>query len=262
MAVTGNGTISLPGKAGDIGRLIPTKKKWKWRTIYLWIAVALMVAATIGVVSNWNSIFPMQPPAVIEPTATPTPKPTVSTATPTVAPTATLTPEPTVTPVPTETPAPEVFFVSDDIWKNAFIPLEADGTKFESPGAGFSEVPVGTELYAPADGYIFLSVREGGGATTLVFSESKDWSASMLDDPNQPVFVFMARHMDLLRSEVKKGEAFAKITDNSEVYPGYYNQKVALVIGTSGAWTSSLDILSITDPKALLFAAFQSSQNK
>ncbi|MFA4999651.1 MAG: hypothetical protein WC519_02925, partial [Parcubacteria group bacterium] len=206
--------------------------------LWVFISVAAVVVA-IGMAFNWSFIPKLPPSTVIVSTATPTPKPTVSTATPTVAPTATLTPEPTVTSVPIETPAPEVFLVSDDIWTSASI-LYRKSNGDRLPGVGFSEVPKGTEVYAPADGYIFSVGREHEDDAWLVFSENKDWNVLMLDDPNQPLFVFMARDFELLKTEVKKGEAFAKVTDNGEIYPGHYYEREVLLIGLSDAWADAL----------------------
>lgn len=154
----------------------------------------------------------------------------------------------------------EFFVVSDDLWKEAFILHKADGVQLDG-GVGFSNVPVGTKLYAPMDGYIFSSFAteedENGPSTDLfVLSENKDWDWSMPDKSSDRHFVFVAKHLNLLKSEVKKGEAFAEVAEINEISKGYYDKEVDLIVGINNAWVVVVDS-SVKNPKDYLEKALE-----
>ena len=80
---------------------------------------------------------------------------------------------------PPAPPVPEIpsnFIVPDEVWENASLLVSADGTPL--PGVvWFSEIPIGTRLYSPIDGYISImeiNLKEGGTLFGIILSTSPD----------------------------------------------------------------------------------------
>ena len=161
-----------------------------WKTI----ATSLVVAGIIFGALTWWGFFNSPPTAPVEP------PPVVE--------------EPPVPPIeePVEAP-PANFIVSDELWQNTFkIPFEK-GSPYKM-GIGFSDVPVGTNLYAPMDGYISITefTGEQGSIIGIVLSTTPGWKMGK-DTSDKEYLTFFLRGAEGLILEPKKGEAFAVIKD-------------------------------------------------
>ena len=176
--------------------------------------------------------------------------------------------EPPVVEVPPveEPPAPPVpeipsnFIVPDEVWENAFLLNRVDGTPYKG-FIGFSDIPIGTKLYAPMDGYIHylrtLNEKNEVVDSVAILTQSADWSAN-LETKTREVY-FLAREIKVINTEPKKGEAFATILNNSEMSPdqyGWYNRKTLLTVFVDEAW-SKLSDRNIEDPKDYLSTIFK-----
>jgi len=152
------------------------------------------------------------------------------------------------------------FIVPDEVWENAFLLNRVDGTPYKG-FIGFSDIPIGTKLYAPMDGYIHylrtLNEKNEVVDSVAILTQSADWSAN-LETKTREVY-FLAREIKVINTEPKKGEAFATILNNSEMSPdqyGWYNRKTLLTVFVDEAW-SKLSDRNIEDPKDYLSTIFK-----
>jgi len=155
-----------------------------------------------------------------------------------------------------EKPADETdnFIVPDEVWENAFLLNRVDGTPYKG-FIGFSDISIGTRLYAPMDGYIhyFRTLNER--------NEVVD-SIAILTHPSDTdvrEIYFLAREIEIINTEPKKGEVFAIILNNSEMSPdqyGWYDRQTLLAISVDETWAEQSD-RNITDPKDYLSTIFK-----
>jgi len=145
------------------------------------------------------------------------------------------------------------FIVPDEVWQNAFLINRVDGTPHKG-FIGFSDIPIGTRLYAPMDGYIHylrtLNERNEAVDSVAILTQS----ATYPSDADSRKIYFLAREIKIINTEPKKGEAFATILNNSEMSPdqyGWYNRKTLLAVFVDEAW-SKLSDRNIEDPKDYL----------
>jgi len=205
------------------------------------VILALVIPACSRVGSPANTVSTTEPVATLAVASTeePTPKPTLPAGgLPSPART-----EPAIT--PTEKPAesfgtiPKNFFVSDDVWNTSSILRKADGTPFG--GIGFSDIAVGTKLYAPIGGYTTIfTVNTSSGAeyTAIALAEDADWTS---DNLVGRYLVFRADGLDVLANEASKGEAFAEVRENGEIYSGSYDRKTVLAVNLDAEWAEMID---------------------
>ena len=281
MSVTKNHSPAIPiPKMGKV--MDPAKQRAINAIAYAAIGTLLVVVAVIVFSSFLGGSIPPanEPPVIIEqpettptagtpvPTAVPITEPTITptiepTAVPTVVPTSKPTEKPTSEPTATNSPisAPDNFIVADEHWEFASFLRKADGTLFNGV-IGFSDVSVGSKIYAPISGYIhILSSGEGDRSLVeLIITENKKWSAS---DQSGRYIVFSAKEFELLDTGLKdeqpfveKGKAFAKVTNNAELFPGFYDRKQVLLVAFDKEWRDMLDS-SITDVKEYVIAAIE-----
>lgn len=164
---------------------------------------------------------------------------------------------------PPAPPVPEIpsnFIVPDEVWENAFLLNRVDGTPYKG-FIGFSDIPIGTKLYAPMDGYIHylrtLNEKNEVVDSVAILTQSADWSAN-LETKTREVY-FLAREIKVINTEPKKGEAFATILNNSEMSPdqyGWYNRKTLLTVFVDEAW-SKLSDRNIEDPLTYFWSVIQ-----
>ena len=194
-------------------------------------AIVLLPTATTPPIIPSTSETPMAP---VEPLALP--------ATPVVL----------VTPL---VPVPFNFIVPNELWKNAFHLNRADGSPFHR-AVGFSEVPVGTKLYAPMGGRAhFFWMGEGTPEEShMIVLAQVGWDTEA--NRNVRSMQFSAKGLEILNWEPKEGEPFAIIRGVRELAPGFYDRKVSLLVGAD-PWAETLSDRSITDPKAYLWAVIQ-----
>jgi len=195
-----------------------------------------------------------EPPTPVEPPVVEVPEtPTVPVEPPVVTPVE----EPVVEPVLTPE-IPSNFIVPDEVWQNAFLINRVDGTPHKG-FIGFSDIPIGTRLYAPMDGYIHylrtLNERNEAVDSVAILTQS----ATYPSDADSRKIYFLAREIKIINTEPKKGEAFATILNNSEMSPdqyGWYNRKTLLAVFVDEAW-SKLSDRNIEDPLTYFWSVIQ-----
>ena len=282
MSVTKNHSHAMP--TFGPGRVIdPAKRRTMNTVLFVSIGVFVAIVAVISLWSVFGGAIPPaeQPPVVINtPTTEPTskPEPTVKpAATPTTEPTAEPTQEPTVAPTteptskPTDSPTteptataspisiPENFIVKDEYWGSAAFLLWTDGRLYKS-AILFPSISVGDKLYAPMSGYIRKSNVQGKFGHHTEISISVTWSESGREGQ---YVIFAAQDFELLdiglkddHLYVEKGEAFAKVKESAELFPGTYEQKPEFMVIFDKDWADTLDD-SIEDPREYAWLAFQ-----
>ena len=136
---------------------------------------------------------------------------------------------------------------------NAVILHKSDGTRLK--GIGLTDISVGSKLYAPISGHVTVyTVRDVEPMYTMItLSEDPNWSA---DNQVGRAIVFLADGLDILKKEVSAGEAFAEVRENGEVYNGFYDRKIVLVVSFDTAWSQMID-QSIDDPALYLKDALE-----
>jgi len=124
----------------------------------------------------------------------------------------------------------------------------------------FPSISVGDKLYAPMSGYIRVSDVQGEFGHHTEISISTDWSESK---PVGHYIVFAAQDFELLdiglkddHLYVEKGEAFAKVKESAELFPGTYEQKPELMTVFDKDWADTLDD-SIEDPREYIKSAIE-----
>jgi hypothetical protein len=133
----------------------------------------------------------------------------------------------------------DCLIVSDQDCGNSSILRKADGTPFG--GIGFSDIAVGTKLYAPIGGYTTIfTVNTSSGAeyTAIALAEDANWTS---DNLVGRYLVFRADGLDVLTNEVLKGEAFAEVRENGEIYSGSYDRKTVLAVNLDAEWAEMID---------------------
>ena len=155
-----------------------------------------------------------------------------------------------VTPAAPPVDPPDDFIVPNNLWQNAFHLNRADGTPLHR-AIGFSEIPVGTKLYAPMDGRVhFFWNREGTPEEShMVMLAKPGWDT----EANQNVrsMMFLAKDLEVLNWEPKEGEPFAIIRDAGELVPGFHDRTVSF-IAVVDPWAETLSDRSITDPRVYI----------
>jgi len=153
-------------------------------------------------------------------------------------------------------PAGSCLVISESYCESAAILYNSEGAKLW--GVGFPDVPVGTKLYSPIDGYLHLmsmSSKQDGSVTLIIISEDEDWVSP--GKPGQRYFSFIAKGLDILTvDKIKKGEVFAEVRESAELGGGFYASKVVLIASPDPDWAKMIDN-SVTDPKEYLITAIK-----
>ena len=213
------------------------------------IAIAIAIAIGGGAWFFLNTLPPVTTPPVVETPVAPAPP---------------VPPVVEVPPPPPPPPPPDIpsnFIIPDEVWQNAFLLNRADGSPLHR-GVGFSEIPIGTKVYAPMDGrYVHSFEGVGGGHHTIVLAK-KDWKPKP-KGVNQDIGIidFTAKSINVLNWTPQKGEVFAVIEDNKELFPGFYDREVVLIVRVDALSTTPGD-RTITDPRAYLWITIQSLSTK
>jgi len=207
-----------------------------------WLLACIAVAALLTV--GWF-FYTNQPVATLPVTPPVTPIAPALPVTPVAPPVSPVTP---VTPPTLPAPViPTNFIVPDEVWRGSSRLISADGIEVRG-AVSFSNVPVGTRLYAPVDGWHVdsLGVMLGGQSySMIVLSQSPRW----VEEGNGMALVFYGPAVVVLNSRPNKGEAFVEI---KEVFPfptRYFKQGVELLAMTDNIWRESSD-RSIMDPRS------------
>jgi len=148
-------------------------------------------------------------------------------------------------PTPTRT---DNFIVPDEVWENAFLLSRVDGT--EARGVvGFSDVPVGTKLYAPIDGWSVSAhgIEMGENWYSLIILSSPSF-------PEREVWL-IASLIEVINHSPKKGEFFATVREVIPL-PDKYNQIATLAVSVDDIWARSSN-REIIDPKTYLRNFFE-----
>jgi len=147
------------------------------------------------------------------------------------------------------------FIVPDEAWQNASLLYLKDGSPFNG-AVGFSEIPVGTRLYAPISGYVryFSTTPDESGrvASEVYLVQDASWDP-LSPSPDIRVMVFAAQKLEITNYEPKKGEHFAIITDNTELIDHLYKWRdgqIRMAVIVNEAW--GISDRAITDPRDYL----------
>jgi len=152
-------------------------------------------------------------------------------------------------------PIPANLVVLDEIWRNAFL-LTIDGVLLMG-GIGLSRVPVGTELRAPMDGYVYSDEGQafvGGEKTNNLFLAKYQRIA---DEQDNKGITFIATEMEIVNHAPRKGEVFARVTKNAPVGVGFFDQEVRLGVIIDSEDLPSHSDSTIEDPRGYLWATMQ-----
>jgi len=211
------------------------------------LALPVTEAPTVPVV-----VTPIEEP-VVESPATPTPP--VEEPTPEEPPTVEAPPVKEEEPTPPVPEIPSNFIVPDEAWQNASLLYLKDGSPFNG-AVGFSEIPVGTRLYAPISGYVryFSTTPDESGrvASEVYLVQDASWDP-LSPSPDIRVMVFAAQKLEITNYEPKKGEHFAIITDNTELIDHLYKWRdgqIRMAVIVNEAW--GISDRAITDPRDYL----------
>jgi len=213
----------------------------KW--LIAFVAVAVLLTA------GWFLYGSVTNPPVAE-----VPTPTLPAPTPPVTPPVTPVPAPTP-PAPTLPVVPPNFIVPDELWKSAFRLNLVDGRPIRGT-VGFSNLPIGTELRAPLDGYV------SEGSTTFPSGEnvlSLQWTIHEQRPGNmgETKITFDVSGAEILNRSPRKGEVFARITGNTPIGVGFHDREVVFVIVVAPTDFEFQTDRTITDPKVYLWTAIQ-----
>jgi len=157
---------------------------------------------------------------------------------------------PSVTP-----PIPANLIVLDEVWKNAFL-LTIDGSPLIG-SIGLSYIPVGTELRAPMDGYVYSEegqVSVEGKKIVNIFLAKYQRIADREDNKG---ILFIIAGAEIVNRTPRKGEVFARITNNAPVGVGFIDQEVRLGIIIESADLPYHIDSTIEDPRAFLWTTMQ-----
>jgi len=218
----------------------------KW--LIAFVAVAVLLTA------GWLLYNSAIDPPVAE---VPTPVLPVTPVTP-VTPTLPATPvTPPVQPAPVA-PAPVIppnFIGDDEVWKSAFRLNLANGSPLMG-AVGFSNLPIGTELRAPLDGYVSegsITFPSGENVLSLQWTFHERRPGNM----GETKISFDVSGAEILNRSPRKGEVFARITGNTSIGVGFYDREVVFVIRVAPADFEFQTDRAITDPKTYLWTAIQ-----
>jgi hypothetical protein len=140
----------------------------------------------------------------------------------------------TVTDADTDIVTDVPFIVEEDLWEAAQTYKYVYPTGYEVWGVAFAEMPIGTIIYAPFDGYGLFSFYQMGDESVgnieiLLSSDKRNWSGEP-DDlfPDEKIFFFTLEDCSLLAKPssgnwnftVKKGEPMVQVEKNGEVQEG------------------------------------------
>ena len=218
-----------------------------------WFSFLAVVALLIAGWALYNSAT--NPPIAEAPVS-----PSVVTPTPPAPSVVTPTPTPPVAPpvLPVVLTPPTIlkdFVVPDELWQNAFRINLADGSPLRGT-VGFSNLPVGTELRAPLDGYI----DEGG--VTFPGGErvpSFQWTERQrsFNEMWETKIAFNISGAEIVNHAPRKGEVFARVTSNTPIGVGFHDREVVFMIMVAPADFEFQTDRSITDPKTYIQKAIE-----
>jgi hypothetical protein len=72
----------------------------------------------------------------------------------------------------------------------------------------------------------------------LLWRKTPQWTS---DNLVGRYLVFRADGLDVLTNEVLKGEAFAEVRENGEIYSGSYDRKTVLAVNLDAEWAEMID---------------------
>ena len=152
-------------------------------------------------------------------------------------------------------PIPTNLIVLDKIWRNAFF-LTIDGAPLIG-SIGLSHVPVGTELRSPMDGYVYS--EEG-----QVFVDGEKINSLFLtryqrltNEQNNKGIMFNVAGAEIINRAPRKGEVFARITNNALIGVGFFDRETRLGIIIKSTDLLSKDDSTTEDPRAYLWTTIQ-----
>jgi len=128
----------------------------------------------------------------------------------------------------------------------ARIPYKAaDNSRL--PGIGFINVPVGTEVFAPFDGKIFLRVDyyNDSPSQTIVFTDDMDWQPGMTYRDEWHYLSFRAKEfsIDNISNRFKKGEVIAVVNSMDIIIKGLTKENYNFIVTISSWWSNLSDSL-------------------
>ena len=140
----------------------------------------------------------------------------------------------------------DIFIVKGELWEKARIPYKAaDNSRL--PGIGFINVPVGTEVFAPFDGKIFLRVDyyNDSPSQTIVFTDDMDWQPGMTYRDEWHYLSFRAKEfsIDNISNRFKKGEVIAVVNSMDIIIKGLTKENYNFIVTISSWWSNLSDSL-------------------
>jgi len=119
-----------------------------------------------------------------------------------------------------------------------------DGTRF--PGIGFANIPAGTIIYTPIDGYLSIyEVKDSEGVTNsvLAISTTSDWSLTSTNNkPGARVVFFTSPEIrPLLFGEVKKGQAVGQVFSDESYINNQIRETIKLSFNPDIPWHEMID---------------------
>lgn len=207
-----------------------------WLSIKTIIAIALAIAIGGGVWWFLNTLPSVTTPPVVEVPVTP---PVVEVPPP---------------PPPLPPDIPSNFIVPDEVWQNAFLLNRADGTEVRG-AVGFSGIPIGTQLFAPVDGWhvhVFaIEVAGMDSFSNIILTQDPNPNWEKADDPGFQRVELEGASINVFNFNPKKGEAFAEVEATLPYPSRYFDKEVSFIVATDNIWGKGSD-RSITDPRAYL----------
>ncbi len=224
----------------------------KWLIAFVAVAVLLTAGWLL-----YNSAI--GPPVAETPTPVLPVTPPVTPVTPPVVPVTPVTPPVQPAPVVPVPLVPPNFIVPDEVWKSASRLVLADGTEVRG-AISFSNVPVGTKLFAPVDGWYVHALGTMLGEeehSMIVLSQNPNLGeGDIAFQETMRALFFVGRLIEVSNFRPQKGEPFAEIKDNLPFPAHYYGREISLLIMLDKTWGEKSD-RSITDSRTYLWTATQ-----
>ena len=141
----------------------------------------------------------------------------------------------------------DVFIVSSDVWKKAFVTNFIGGTK--NAVIGFSGMSEAT-IYSPIDGYVHFYERgsdPSGSGNILAVASTATWSPdqSKNKEGDKAIFFFSYGIEPLVFDKVKKGDPIGRFTSGKPVMVGLLEDKADIVISPDAEWG---EVITSKDP--------------
>ena len=156
---------------------------------------------------------------------------------------------------PVTPPIPANLIVLDEAWRNAFL-LTIDGAPLIG-SIGLSHIPIGTELRAPMDGYVYSKegqfFMEGEKINSLFLTKYQ----GAIDIEDNKGIIFNVAEAEIVNRAPRRGEIFARITNNAPIGVGLFDSEAELIIIINSANLRYHNYGVISDPRTYLWATMQ-----